>query len=118
MGNVARADVAAVCAGLGLKFMVFPLVQARGSKSLICVAGAVAATDPLNSGAGKTFEMFKARPQTNRQLVDLCDTELYVGVLSHFLDSSRTLPSDLYAHMHVLFCKILKHDDQTSATWC
>ncbi|CAE7256304.1 unnamed protein product [Symbiodinium pilosum] len=35
VGNVARADVAAVCA--------------------------VAATDPLNSGAGKTFEMFKAR---------------------------------------------------------
>ena len=24
------------------------------------VRGAVAATDPLNSGAGKTFEMFKA----------------------------------------------------------
>jgi len=35
VGNVARADVAAVCA--------------------------VAATDPLNSGANKTFEMFKAR---------------------------------------------------------
>ncbi|CAE7368468.1 unnamed protein product [Symbiodinium natans] len=35
VGNVSRADVAAVCA--------------------------VAATDPLNSGAGKTFEMFKAR---------------------------------------------------------
>lgn len=35
VGNVPRADVAAVCA--------------------------VAATDPLNSGAGKTFEMFKAR---------------------------------------------------------
>ncbi|CAK9118182.1 unnamed protein product, partial [Durusdinium trenchii] len=35
VGNVPRADVAAVCA--------------------------VAATDPLNSGANKTFEMFKAR---------------------------------------------------------
>lgn len=35
VGNVPRADVAATCA--------------------------VAATDPLNSGAGKTFEMFKAR---------------------------------------------------------
>ena len=30
--------------------------------------GAVAATDPLNSGAGKTFEMFKAREHLKSQL--------------------------------------------------
>ena len=69
MGNVPRADVAAVCSLAAAGFCQF-LVLTGPCLHRVCVVGfvvcdvpcqgAVAATDPLNSGAGKTFEMFKA----------------------------------------------------------
>ena len=68
VGNVPRADVAAVCslaAGFcQLLVLIGPwLHRVCVVGFLVCdvpCQGAVAATDPLNSGAGKTFEMFKA----------------------------------------------------------